>query len=939
MRKIIHTILFCLVLAGAASAQKITQGELDAIGKEGKALGVCPLKNTDVQAEISGFISRVRVTQEFENNFSEKIEAIYVFPLPQDAAVDDMTMRIGERAVRGKIMRREEAREVYEAAKAGGQIAGLLDQERPNIFTQSVANILPGEKVTIEISYVETLKYENGSYEFMFPMTVGPRYIPGGLTSSDTAQTPDAAKITPPIAKDRAGHDISIRVRIDAGVPVDSVASKSHEIESAMLSPSSYDVKLKNDKAIPNKDFILRYDVAGKKIEDAVLTHRDGRGGYFTMILQPPDRPEAKDITPKEIVFVLDTSGSMDGFPINKAKESMKMALDGLNPQDTFNLITFAGDTSVLFEKPVPATEENLKKAQAFLDTRQGGGGTEMMKAIKTALDPSDAQDHLRIVCFMTDGYVGNDNEIIAEIQRHPNARVFSFGIGSSVNRFLLDKMAAEGRGDVEYVSLTDDGSAAAKRFHERVRSPLLTDISLDFGGLKVEDVYPKHINDLFSAKPLIIHGRFTQPGSGVIRLKGRSFGREVVREIPVNFPENEAGHEALATLWARTRIEDLTSQDYAGTKEDIKSTITNLGIEYRLLTKYTSFVAVEEQVVTDGGQPRRIEVPVELPEGVSREAIVGNMGGFVTASQRGLTDSATVNARRLAQLPVRKSKDYRNAVRAIGPSSATGLGSGAAAAVIVTSDETGQADGKSVKAELKKTYDQWLEDDVSYIITSEEKRPAELVIKSTVMPRPVYPAAISAADAAKTASPVSVEVTVDPASGSVLTAKAVPGSGAAGGAGRAAFYKAAETAAIGAKFQIPNVGRDILKITGNIAYNFKKDKKVEAAEQLLNAQITVKPNKYSVAVRALVERLKANQLAGGGDSAAGEAKFVAAGKASVVIRVNDLKPETVAALKNAGVEVVAEMASSNAVVGRIAIEKIAALADLDAVIFISPQN
>src|SRR5262249_10600319 len=243
------------------------------------------------------------------------------------------------------------------------------------------------------------------------PMTVAPRYIPGNSTgkagtgfSPDTDRVPDASKITPHVARERAGHDISLEVRLDAGVPLESVASKSHEIESAMLSAASYNVKLKNQTTIPNKDFVLRFDVAGKKIEDALLTHRDEKGGYFTLILQPPDTFRPQDVTPKEIVFVLDTSGSMGGFPIEKAKEAMKLALDGLNPQDTFNLITFAGDTAILFDKPVPATPENMKKAQAFLASRSGAGGTEMMKAIKAALDPSDAQDHIRIVCFMTDG-------------------------------------------------------------------------------------------------------------------------------------------------------------------------------------------------------------------------------------------------------------------------------------------------------------------------------------------------------------------------------------------------------------------------------------------------------------------------------------------------------------------------------------------------------
>ncbi|CAN5801708.1 hypothetical protein BH20ACI4_BH20ACI4_34740 [soil metagenome] len=318
MRKIIFPVVLCLFLALTAQAQKITQGELEAVGSGGKSIGLVPLKHTAVNAEISGFLSRVRVVQEFENNFTEKIEAVYVFPLPNNAAVDDMTMRIGERVVRGKIMKREEAREVYEAAKSNGQIASLLDQERPNIFTQSVANILPGEKILIEISYIETLKYDGGTYEFVFPMVVGPRYNPGGATgktgggfSPDTTQVPDASKITPMPALTRAGHDISISVNLDAGVPVESVQSNSHGIESAMLSANSYSVKLRNENTIPNKDFILKYDVAGKKIEDAILTHRGDKGGYFSLILQPPDKVNSEDVTPKEIVFVIDTSGSM----------------------------------------------------------------------------------------------------------------------------------------------------------------------------------------------------------------------------------------------------------------------------------------------------------------------------------------------------------------------------------------------------------------------------------------------------------------------------------------------------------------------------------------------------------------------------------------------------------------------------------------------------
>lgn len=683
-------ILSLTVFAGLASLTnntvnaapgKITQGALQIINKDGQSGGQCPLKHTDVKTEISGQLARTIVTQEFQNPFNDKIEAVYVFPLPVNAAVDDMTMIVGDRTIKGKIKRREEARQIYEAAREAGQIASLLDQERPNIFTQSVANITPGATVKVTISYVETLKYEDGTYEFVFPMVVGPRYIPGQPiaqpnpnTAPDTSQVPDASRITPPVTPEgtRAGHDIAIEVKLDAGVPLDSLQSKSHEIEEQRSNAHTAVVRLKNQNTIPNKDFILRFDVAGKKIADAVLTHRAQSGGFFTLMLQPPERVTVADVAPKEIVFVLDTSGSMNGFPIEKAKEAMRLALDGMNPLDTFNLITFAGDTHVLFPQPLPATRGNLKRAQDFLASRYGSGGTEMMKAIRTALDPSDSQEHIRIVCFMTDGYVGNDMEIVGEIQKHPNARIFAFGIGSSVNRFLLDKMAAEGRGEVEYVSLDDDGSAAAKRFHERVRNPLLTDIRIDWGGLPVADVYPQRLPDLFSARPLVLTGRYTYGTRGIVRLTGKVGGQMFAREIPVEFPDSQPEHDVLATLWARTRIDDLMKQDYSGIqngnpKEDVKEAITQLGLEYRLMTQFTSFVAVEEMTVTEGGQPRRVDVPVEMPEGVSYEGVFGDKDRKVSVGGGVLNMQAKLQAGYAG-----RSRKAQESVRLSAPNPAT---------------------------------------------------------------------------------------------------------------------------------------------------------------------------------------------------------------------------------------------------------------------------
>jgi Ca-activated chloride channel family protein len=810
--------------------QTPTPGALQIVDSSGKPKTFCPLNHTDVRADIAGFLARVTVTQEFENPFPDKIEAAYTFPLPHSAAVDDMTMKVGERTVRGKILRREEAQAVYEAARGAGQVASLLEQERPNIFTQSVANIMPGERVTITISYVETLKYDGGTYEFSFPTVVGPRYVPGAPTreqpkgggiKADTDRVPDASRISPPVMKEgmRAGHDISIAVSLDAGLAIDDLKSVSHEIDVERPSPKAARVRLKNLKAIPNKDFVLRYDVAGRKIQDALLTHRNERGGYFTFILQPPDRVTVEDVTPKELVFVLDTSGSMSGFPIEKAKETMKLALDGLYPQDTFNLITFAGDTSVLFPQPVPATKENLVKAQKFLETREGGGGTEMMKAIKVALDPSDASNRVRIVCFMTDGYVGNEMEIISEVQKHPNARVFSFGIGSSVNRFLLDKIAEHGRGEAEYVSLNDDGSAAARRFHERIRNPLLTDIQIDWGGLPVADVYPKRIPDLFSAKPVVLSGRFTAGGRGRVRLSGNMGGQHYEREIEVALPESQPEHDVLATLWARRRVGDLMSEDYAGAqqgkmRDDVREAVTNVGLEYRLMTQFTSFVAVEEMTITDGGQPRRVDVPVELPEGVNGS---GMQVDGVNLASLGYVTNLPINGRNLSSLYL------------IG---------GAAETVQVTSSAP----------------------------TVDTTKPGG----TTVLDKSV----------------------LDP--GSVLERN-------------------------GARSKSKRTDGDL-----------KKQDKPDP-EELKRQELQ---KKLHATLYAIVERLKTNTA-----PAADESKFVRDGKAEIQIWLTEKSPDILAQLKQLGFEIVLDPQSAKLVIGRLPLEKLAALTEIKAVRFVAPQK
>lgn len=645
------------VMAGVAWAEPqpiLPGGCVVVYDKENKPQGECPLEHTDVSVDISGFLARVTLTQRFGNPFKEPIEAVYTFPMSERGAVDTMTMAIGKRFIRGVVKEREEARQIYEKARNEGKAASLLDQERPNIFTQSVANILPGDTITITISYVEYLKYEDGEYEFSFPMVVGPRYIPGNPTTpgpnaivpdvntglrpgpASTDQVPDSSRVTPPVTPEgtRAGHDISLEVHIDPGFPIRELESKLHEIEVQPNGTTTV-VRLKDKKEIPNRDFILRYAVAGEGIGDAVLTHHGDKGGFVTLILQPPDRVAPEAVTPKEMIFVIDKSGSMSGFPIEKAKETMKLCVEGMNPDDTFNLVCFSGGLGYCFERPVANTAENRRKALEYLKNLDGGGGTEMMQAINAALGGQDDPKRLRVVCFMTDGFIGNDMAIIDAIQKNvKTARVFAFGIGNSVNRFLIEGMARAGRGASEIVTLESQGDDAAKRFHERIQSPVLTDITVDLGGLGIHGMLPapNAIPDLFSARPLILTGRFDGAANGKITVRGQTANGPFERTIDVDLPGDQSEHDVLATLWAREQVESIMNQNWLGAQlgnpdKDVKGAITQLGIEFGLVTQYTSFVAVEERVVTEGGKPKTVQVPVEMPDGVSYEGIFGKEG------------------------------------------------------------------------------------------------------------------------------------------------------------------------------------------------------------------------------------------------------------------------------------------------------------------------
>jgi len=605
------------VLAALASASSRADAASDegrlVTRKDGKTIDV-PLEHTDVRIHVDGFLADAVVTQRFRNPYATKIEAVYMFPLPTDAAVTDMTIANGSRVIRGSIQEREQATRVYEAARGRGLVAALLTQERPNLFTQSVANLEPSATIDVTIHYVQRLHYEGGGYEVVFPMVAGPRYMPGGAA----APAVQPAVLPPGV---RSSHDISLAVTIDAGVPVEGIMSPSHQIaiDRPLAAPSRAGVSIRPADTIPNKDFVLRYQVAGEAPRFGVLAHRDGGDGSFLFLAQPPDAAAAGAITPREIVFLLDTSSSMRGAPLAKAKELIRRVLMRLRPDDTFQIVRFDDRASALGPGPIANKPKNVELTLQWLAALDAGGGTEMATGIEAALAVPHDPQRLRIVAFLTDGYVGNEDEIIASVdRRRGDARVFCFGIGSAVNRYLLEELAVAGRGTAQFVRPDEDGAAAVAAFEHRIDAPVLTDVRIDWGALAVSDVTPRALPDLFVGEPLVVSGHYRASGAAMVTVHGKRAGKDVSFTVPVALPDRDASRPAIATVWARRRIAELSHQLIRKSDAAVEREIIALSLAYHLLTRYTAFVAVDESRVTAVGAAKRVAVPVEVPDAVA---------------------------------------------------------------------------------------------------------------------------------------------------------------------------------------------------------------------------------------------------------------------------------------------------------------------------------
>ncbi|MDM9583027.1 VIT domain-containing protein [Nostoc sp. GT001] len=604
------------------SAKNLNLGGLYVQSPQGEQL-VFPLKHTEVLAKIAGNLSRVDVIQSFENPFTQPLEAIYIFPLPDEAAVDDMEIKIGDRIIKGNIKKREEAVAIYEKAKQEGRTAGLLEQERDNIFTQSLANIKPGEQIDVTIRYTESLKFEAGNYEFVYPMVVGPRYIPGTPIdgSGDTDQVPDASRITPPVVLEgtRSRHNINVTVEIDAGLPISEVRSPSHQLKIEH-SGQIVRIQLAGEDTIPNKDLILRYQVSGKETQSTVLSQADDRGGHFVIYLIPALEYSTDEIVPKDVVFLVDTSGSQSGDPLWKCQELMRRFINGLNPNDTFTIIDFSDRVRQLSPTPLPNTAENRTQAIAYINNLQADGSTEMLSGIRTAINFPTPVGRLRTVVLLTDGYIGNENEILAEVQQHLQVgnRLYSFGVGSSVNRFLLNRIAEIGWGISQIIRHDEPTEEVAEKFYRQINNPVLTNIQIFWqGDTESPVIYPKVAPDLFCEQPLVLFGRKQDRVGGNLQISGIAAGGKHYEKM-FNLIFEETGNLAVAQLWGRARIKYLMNQMVSfETKAGVEA-VTKTALTYQLLSQYTGFVAVSDDVqVEPGSEYLSMQVPVEMPEAV----------------------------------------------------------------------------------------------------------------------------------------------------------------------------------------------------------------------------------------------------------------------------------------------------------------------------------
>ena len=583
-----------------------------------------PLKSTSAFVNISGVIADVQVSQVYKNEGKRPLEAIYVFPASTRAAVYGMKMTIGKRVIQARISKREDARREYERARNQGKSASLLEQQRPNVFQMNVANILPGDEIKVELQYTELLVPTDRVYEFVYPTVVGPRY---SNQPAPTASPSERWIQNPYLRQGKAPHyTFDIQAHIAAGLSIKELHCPSHKVTSTFDGPSVATVRLDPSEAHGgNRDYILRYRLDGERIQSGLLLYQGEKENFFLLMMQPPKKVEKENIPGREYIFIVDVSGSMHGFPLEISKKLLQDLISNLRPTDRFNVLLFSGGSAVMSEESLPATPENIHRAIHLIERQQGGGGTELLPALGRALKLKKTEGYSRTIVIATDGYVTVEEEVFDLIRKNlGEANMFAFGIGTAVNRHIIEGMARVGMGEPFVIGKAEEAPAKAERFRTLIQSPVLTQIKVKYQDFDTYEVEPLSIPDVLAERPIIVFGKWRGQPRGKITLTGIS-GDGPYREVfDVGKVKPLKSNSALRYLWARHRITLLS--DYNKLRSDDKRAkeVTDLGLTYNLLTAYTSFVAVDTEVRNKTGEQTTVMQPLPLPQGVSDYAVGG---------------------------------------------------------------------------------------------------------------------------------------------------------------------------------------------------------------------------------------------------------------------------------------------------------------------------
>ena len=636
---IVLVLLSWFGVAGAVITERtvtldeIKRGQLLLPGKEPGQYLAAPMLAMDVDIKVSGIVARTTVKQHFKNDSNNWVEALYVFPLPDESAVDHMQMQIGDRIIVGEVQEKKEARKTYEAAKKAGKKTSLLSQQRPNIFTTAVANIAPNETVTVQIEYQQVVKRQNNIFSLRFPMVVGPRYQPGAcsLPGPTTISTTDERSgiagsplpeniayeetIFPPVitpAK-KPLNPVSLHVDLAAGMDLSRVDSLYHGIISKKKTDNIIDIRFTGEVKA-DRDFVLEWEPEKSQVPVVTLfSEQKGSDNYMLLMVMPPQQQRQEPLA-RETVFILDTSGSMGGESIRQAKKALLMAVARMRPEDRFNVIEFNSVTSSLFSANRPGSPDNLQKAYSFIDQLEARGGTEIKPALEQALDGRHDHERIRQVVFLTDACVSNEEELFTLISnRLGDSRLFTVGIGSAPNSYFMTRASAMGRGSYTFIGKLEEVREKMTALFAMLEQPAITDLALS-GGEIVESL-PSPLPDLYQGEPLIavLKGRGTMQN---LQLSGLKAGR-IPWQVNVDTAEFTS-RPGIGVLWARKKIRILMDSLAAGADpEKVKKEITELALQNHLVSRYTSLVAVEQKISRPGNTPlHKNKQKTNLPAG-----------------------------------------------------------------------------------------------------------------------------------------------------------------------------------------------------------------------------------------------------------------------------------------------------------------------------------